>query len=97
MVPIRLLTSIAGGPVEGAAGDVVEVDPATAAVWADGERAELVAMKGVTMDDRRTSPPDGEQATAAPLGEQATTAPGGERATRPPRGEQATRSPRPKR
>lgn len=97
MVAIRLLTSIAGGPVEGAAGDVVEVDPATAAVWADGDRAEFVATKGVPVDDQRTAPPDDEQATVTPPGEQATSAPGGERTIRPPRGEQATRSPRPKR
>lgn len=79
MIPIRLLTSIAGGPVEGAAGDVVHVDPRTAAVWADGERAE------------RVGEPAGEKNVAPPAGERATTAPGGERAVRPPAGERAAK------
>jgi ribosomal protein L24 len=40
---IRLLTSVHGdGPVVGDAGDVLEVDHATAEVWADGVRAERV-------------------------------------------------------
>lgn len=43
MASIRLLTSVQGfGPVVGDPGDVLEVDDATARVWADGERAELV-------------------------------------------------------
>lgn len=43
MPRIRLLTSVAGtGPVVGRPGQVLEVDAATAKVWADGERAELV-------------------------------------------------------
>jgi hypothetical protein len=43
MARIRLLTSVQGdGPVTGDAGDVIEVDNATARVWADGERAERV-------------------------------------------------------
>lgn len=43
MPRIRLLTSVAGGgPVSGRTGDVIEVDAATAQVWADGERAERV-------------------------------------------------------
>lgn len=47
MPAIRLLTSVVGGAVEGAAGDIVEVDKATAKVWADGIRAELVSpVKG---------------------------------------------------
>ena len=40
---IRLLTSVVGsGPVSGDAGDEIRVDGPTAAVWADGVRAELV-------------------------------------------------------
>lgn len=43
---IRLLTSVAGsGPVCGNAGDEIRVDGATASVWADGVRAELVREK----------------------------------------------------
>jgi hypothetical protein len=43
MPRIRLLTSIQGrGAVTGNVGDVLEVDNATARVWADGERAERV-------------------------------------------------------
>lgn len=43
MPRIRLLTSVQGsGPVVGHAGDVLEVDNATARAWADGERAERV-------------------------------------------------------
>jgi hypothetical protein len=46
MARIRLLTSIQGdGPVVGNAGDELEVDPATARVWADGERAERVIVR----------------------------------------------------
>ena len=46
MQRIRLLTSIQGyGPVVGDAGDVLEVDDATARVWADGERAERVPVE----------------------------------------------------
>lgn len=96
MVAIRLLTSIAGGPVEGAAGDVVEVDEATAEVWADGIRAELVEQEE-PMDDKRTSPPAGEQATAEPGGEKATATPAGERAMRPPRGQKNSARPAPER
>lgn len=90
MVAIRLLTSIAGGPVEGAVGDVVEVDARTAAVWADGIRAERVAGR-TPVDEERTAGPAGEQETAEPVGETATAVPPGERATRPPRGERATK------
>lgn len=43
MPRIRLLTSIHGdGPVYGDAGTVLEVNSATARVWCDGQRAELV-------------------------------------------------------
>jgi hypothetical protein len=43
MPRIRLLTSVQGdGPVHGDVGDEIEVDAATARVWADGERAERV-------------------------------------------------------
>lgn len=43
MPRIRLLTSVVGdGPVHGETGDVLDVDAATARVWADGERAERV-------------------------------------------------------
>lgn len=42
MPRIRLLTSVAGGPVAGDAGQVIEVDNHTARVWADGVRAERV-------------------------------------------------------
>lgn len=42
MPTIRLLTSVAGGPAAGEAGDEIRVDAATAQVWADGVRAELV-------------------------------------------------------
>lgn len=46
MPRIRLLTSVAGdGPVNGEVGDVLDVDAATARVWADGERAERVASE----------------------------------------------------
>jgi hypothetical protein len=50
---IRLLTSVqGGGPVVGDAGDVLDVDEATATVWADGERAELVAAP-IPVEPRR--------------------------------------------
>jgi hypothetical protein len=43
MARIRLLTSVVGdGPVQGDVGDELDVDAATARVWADGERAERV-------------------------------------------------------
>lgn len=78
MVPIRLLTSVVGGPVEGAAGDVVLVDEATASIWADGERAERV----VTPTGKDYAPsPEGEL-DAPPLGEQAIAPPRGQRATK---------------
>jgi hypothetical protein len=45
---IRLLTSVSGdGPVAGDVGQVIEVDPATARAWADGERAERVLERAV--------------------------------------------------
>ena len=48
MPRIRLLTSVeGGGPVFGAAGDVLTVDAATARVWADGIRAERVIEREV--------------------------------------------------
>ncbi len=60
MARIRLLTSIAGdGPVAGDAGDVLDVDPATARTWADGVRAERVIERqarperAVDVDPRR--------------------------------------------
>jgi hypothetical protein len=53
MPQIRLLTSIAGtGPVTGDAGDLLDVDASTADVWADGERAELVAVP-IPVEPRR--------------------------------------------
>jgi hypothetical protein len=45
MPRIRILQSIAGSDFSWAPGDVVEVDGAAAAAWADGERAELVDEK----------------------------------------------------
>ena len=46
---IRLLVSVAGdrGAVRGDAGDVLEVDAATARAWCDGERAERVIERSV--------------------------------------------------
>jgi len=40
---IRVLTSVAGARFSWEPGEEVDVDDATAAVWADGVRAELVA------------------------------------------------------
>lgn len=49
MPRIRLLTSVQGdGPVNGEAGDVLDVDARTARVWADGERAERVIERQAT-------------------------------------------------
>jgi hypothetical protein len=51
MPRIRLLTSVQGrGAVTGNAGDVLEVDNATARVWADGERAERVIDRQERVD-----------------------------------------------
>jgi hypothetical protein len=61
MPRIRVLTAVAGDP-SWSAGEVVEVDDATAAMWADGERAELV-------DEPRKKGPRGERAVAPPAGE----------------------------
>lgn len=56
MPKIRLLTSIVGeGPVAGDAGDVLDVDKATARTWADGERAELVQPERPEKGTRRTT------------------------------------------
>lgn len=53
MARIRLLTSVQGsGPVVGQPGDVLEVDNATARVWADGERAERVTDRPPADPDR---------------------------------------------
>jgi hypothetical protein len=62
MPRIRVLTDVAGDP-SWSTGDVVEVDAATAAVWADGERAELVD------EPPRKKGPRGERAVAPPAGE----------------------------
>ncbi|MFJ6561863.1 hypothetical protein ACIQMV_18780 [Streptomyces sp. NPDC091412] len=43
MPRIRILQSVAGLDFSWAPGDEIDVDAATAAAWADGERAELVA------------------------------------------------------
>lgn len=77
MVPIRLLTSVAGGSIEGAAGDVVLVDEATARIWADGERAERVvnpigADYVNVPEGELTAPPQGERAVAPQRGQRAT-------------------------
>lgn len=54
MPTLRLLTSVAGdGPVHGTAGDEIVVDAATARIWADGERAELVRSKSQTPERGR--------------------------------------------
>jgi hypothetical protein len=51
MPRIRLLTSVQGrGAVTGNAGDVLDVDNATARVWADGERAERVIDRQERVD-----------------------------------------------
>lgn len=54
---IRLLVSVAGdrGLVRGNAGDVLEVDTATARAWCDGERAERVVDRTAPVEttDRR--------------------------------------------
>lgn len=78
MVPIRLLTSVAGGSVEGAAGDVVLVDEETASIWADGERAERVVTP--TGKDYAVAP-EGEL-DAPLLGERAVVTPRGQRAVK---------------
>lgn len=74
MPRIRLLTAVAGeGPVTGKRGDVLDVDAATARVWADGERAERVP-------DNKPERPEkgrGRKATAATV-----TRPDGEAETR---------------
>lgn len=52
MPRIRLLVDVAGdrGLVRGERGDEIEVDPATAAAWADGERAERVIDRAVPVE-----------------------------------------------
>lgn len=51
MATIRLLQDVVGsGPVQGATGDILEVDHATAAVWADGIRAERVVTREVPVE-----------------------------------------------
>jgi hypothetical protein len=55
MPKIRLLTSVVGtGAVVGSPGDELVVDRKTAAVWADGVRAELVIEESAP---RRTGRP----------------------------------------
>jgi hypothetical protein len=63
MPRIRVLTAVAGDP-SWSAGEVVEVDDATAAMWADGERAELLDV-----EPPRRKGPRGERAVAHPPGE----------------------------
>ena len=63
MPRIRLLVSVAGDPsdraaVRGDAGDILEVDNATARAWADGERAERVLDRVVPVE-RATGPAPG--------------------------------------
>jgi hypothetical protein len=52
MPRIRLLVSVAGerGSVRGDAGTVLEVDNATARKWCDGERAERVIDRTVSVE-----------------------------------------------
>lgn len=45
MPHIRVLQSVAGLDFSWSPGEIVDVDKATAAAWADGERAELVEDK----------------------------------------------------
>jgi hypothetical protein len=55
MPKIRLLTSVVGtGAVVGSPGDELVVDRKTAAIWADGVRAELVIEESAP---RRTGRP----------------------------------------
>lgn len=93
MPVIRLLTAVVGGAVEGAAGDELEVDKATAKVWADGVRAELVVPPAKGAKAVNDSPEPAELAEPAEPAEIKTprdTRPPmtGERAVAPPAGEQ---------
>jgi hypothetical protein len=67
MPRIRVLTAVAGDP-SWSAGEVVEVDDATATLWADGERAELVDEPVLSQPPRKKGP-RGERAVAPPPGE----------------------------
>lgn len=64
---IRTLTAVAGNPSWNA-GEVVEVDQATADQWADGIRAELVP-EPPPLPEQRKAKPRGERAVAPPRGE----------------------------
>lgn len=65
MTRIRLLTSIADGPCEGAVGDEVDVPSEVADVWADGVRAERVTTRAGRTADVETTARSGGPETAA--------------------------------
>lgn len=55
---VRMLTSVAGPRTEWVAGELVEMSAKEAAVWADGERGELVRDEPPTTPERRRRRPE---------------------------------------
>ncbi len=60
---VRLLTSVAGGPVQGDEGDEVDLPDHLVQHWVDGGVVEVVREPG-------RAPRGGERAVKAPKGEQ---------------------------
>ena len=53
---VRMLTSVAGRNFDCALGDVVEMSPQLARIWADGVRGELVSDEGASSPERGHAP-----------------------------------------